>query len=71
MKLSARITAWRQHHGLTQSDLARHIGISAAAVNHWEQGLHEPTHENVALLSQALGMSLAEFWGTLPSHGAA
>lgn len=71
MKLSARITAWRLHCGFSQSELARLIGVSAAAVNHWEQGLAQPTHDNVALMAQALGVSLAEFWGAVPAQGAA
>ena len=28
---------------LTQSELAKILGVSFASVNRWEQGMHEPT----------------------------
>jgi repressor LexA len=66
-QLSARIAAWRQSRGLSQVDLARHVGVTKGAVSLWESGDTQPTHENVALIAQVLGLSLSEFWGPLPS----
>lgn len=70
MQLSARIATWRDERGLSQTDLARHVGVTPAAVNHWEEGKTQPTHENLALIAQALGLSMSEFWGPLPKRKA-
>ena len=38
MKLSAKITAQRKAHGLSQEELADRLGVSRQAVSRWEQG---------------------------------
>jgi putative transcriptional regulator len=37
-----RIYALRERHGLTQVELAAHMGVSFASVNRWENG-HRPS----------------------------
>lgn len=39
MKLSAKITAQRKAHGLSQEELADRLGVSRQAVSRWEQGV--------------------------------
>jgi len=42
----------RGRHGITQQQLAQLVGVSAAAVQSWEQGIARPTGENrVALVA--------------------
>jgi transcriptional regulator with XRE-family HTH domain len=68
MKLSERITRWREsREGLTKAGLAREVGVSAATVSYWEQGETEPTHENTEKIAEAIGVSLSVFWGEPPA----
>lgn len=67
MTLAERIRGWRQtRKGLTQAKLAEAVGVSPAAVAYWELGQTEPTQANLAKLVDALGVSLAQFWGAPP-----
>ena len=65
--LNKRISAWRSVAGLSQADLARACGVTASAVTYWEQGETEPTHTHVGRIAEACGVTLATFWGALPS----
>lgn len=67
MKLCSRIRWWRNAAGLTQSDLAKHVGVTSSAVAQWEaeQGT-EPTHGHLDSIAKAAGVTLAEFWRDLP-----
>lgn len=47
MKLGKRLSALRRQHGMTQQDLADHLGISRQAVSRWEMMLSEPSTENL------------------------
>lgn len=72
VKLSERITRWRgSRDGLTKAALARACGVSAAAVTQWEdpdpEESTEPTHENIEKIAEAIGISLAVFWGEPPA----
>lgn len=73
MNLRERLRAWRTHFGLSQGRVASLIGVSASAVGMWEQESEhatEPTHGNLAAFCEALGISLAQFWGPLPAPSA-
>jgi transcriptional regulator with XRE-family HTH domain len=69
MDLGSRIARWRVAKGLSRQDLARSVGVSAAAVYQWEGSGAKQTSPSVAHLEQivrALGMTMAEFYGRTP-----
>lgn len=68
MKLSERIRRWRESREpeVTKSELARRVGVSSAAVAQWEGDVTEPKHENVEKIADALGLTVAGFWGEPP-----
>ena len=45
-----RIRALRQHLGLTQIEMAAHLGIRQQTVSEWETGQYEPRGTSVTLL---------------------
>lgn len=42
MELGTRIAALRKRHGMTQEQLAQHLGTTRQAVSKWESGKSEP-----------------------------
>ena len=40
--ISDKIAFLRSQHGMTQTELARHCGVSLSTVKNWETGLTEP-----------------------------
>ena len=70
MELHERIQTWREVKGLTRQQLADAVAVSVAAVYQWEASSDKsttlPSHENLALVAKALGMTMSEFWGPLP-----
>lgn len=61
-ELAARIRFWRKRAALRSMDLAKRCGVSAASVSSWEHGRCAPTHENLAAVAAACGVSLGAFW---------
>lgn len=55
-KVAVALTSYRAANGLTQTDVARAVGISQPAVARLEAGTHEPRLETLFRLSNALGM---------------
>ena len=51
------IVRYRIDHGLTQTALARLIGVSQAAIGRLELGEHEPKISTLQKLSQVLGLT--------------
>ena len=33
--------AWRQTYGLSQSELARHLGVESVTISRWERGVRK------------------------------
>ncbi len=54
------IRALRESKGLTQSQLARFVGVTDKAVSKWETGRGLPDISLIEPLAQALGVSVAE-----------
>jgi DNA-binding XRE family transcriptional regulator len=52
------LTTYRVEHGLTQTGLARLLGMHQPAIARLEAGSHEPSLATLARLSSALGVSL-------------
>ena len=64
-----RIAAWRQIKGMSVLQLAKAVGLTAAAIYQWEgTGSHktEPSQDNLRRVVAALGLTMARFWGALP-----
>ncbi|MBE6585619.1 MAG: helix-turn-helix transcriptional regulator [Ruminococcaceae bacterium] len=57
-KLGARIALLRKHQGLTQTQIAEHIGVTPQAVSKWERGLACPDLVCLDELSDILGISI-------------
>lgn len=65
-EMGRRIAAWREFVGKKRSELAEAVRVTPEAVIQWETGDTSPTHANLAALVEALGISLATFWGSVP-----
>lgn len=50
----------RLSHGLSRHDLAKKLGVSYAAVTHWENGLSKPTTTNLIAMSKIFGCTVDE-----------
>ncbi|MBQ9370523.1 MAG: helix-turn-helix transcriptional regulator [Clostridia bacterium] len=50
----------RKFSGLTQKDVARHLGVVESCYANWEQGRTEPNIEALRQLSHILDISLDE-----------
>lgn len=53
-----RIKARRMDLGLTQTELAKKLGVTRAAENAWEMGLSSPSVPYLAELSKVFGVSV-------------
>lgn len=56
-----RIRALRQHLGLTQVEMAEHLGIRQQTVSEWETGQYEPRGTSVTLLGMVAERSRFEY----------
>jgi DNA-binding XRE family transcriptional regulator len=54
--VAMRVVAYRAEHGLSQSQLARTLGVSQPLVARLETGEHEPTLTTLSRLSRHLGL---------------
>jgi len=57
-QLAILVIGYRVEHGLTQTALARKLGVKQPAVARLEAGDHEPTVATLARLSRQLGITL-------------
>ena len=55
--LGERIAALRRNRGMSQAELAEHLGISPSAMGMYEQGRREPSAQTLVALSRELGVS--------------
>src|SRR5262245_3628852 len=53
-RIKDRIKTAMRRAGLTQSELAKRIGLSQAAVSGWVKGKKMPTTENIKAMAKAL-----------------
>lgn len=63
MKIGQIIRAYRKDRGLTQEEMARRLGVSAPAVNKWENGNSLPDISMLAPIARLLQVSLDELLG--------
>ena len=52
-----RIKKLREQNGYTQTDLARHLGITRSSVNAWEMGISVPSTQYIVELAQFFKVS--------------
>ncbi len=57
--VAIRVIRYRTEHGLSQSALARRLGMSQSAVARLEAGDHEPSLTMLARLATGLGIDLS------------
>lgn len=58
-----RLKAARIAKGVTQTELAARIGVTAQAVSSFEKGTKEPKMEMVKRIAEALGITPNELFG--------
>ena len=63
--VAMRVLAYRVEHGLSQTALARQLGMQQPAVARLEAGDHEPTFSTLERLARGLGI---EFHIENPDH---
>ena len=62
--LNERLKQAREEKGISQVEAARAIGVSQAAYCYYEQGLRDPSLENIKRLSRLYNVSLDWLVGT-------
>jgi len=65
----ARLQRLRVRKGLSQLDIAAHLGVSAPSISGWEKGRTRPKHARLDALADLLGVSLAELLDEPESEG--
>ena len=55
--IAEKIKLLREKSGLTQSELARRLGLSRSSVNAWEMGLSVPSTQYVVELAKTFNVS--------------
>ena len=55
--IADRIQFLREQKGMTQSDLAKRLGITRSSVNAWEMGISGPSTQYVVELALMFGIS--------------
>lgn len=56
--IAERIKFLRESNNLTQSELARKLGITRSSVNAWEQGISVPSTQYVVELARLFNVSV-------------
>lgn len=57
-KIGAYIKVAREKRGLSQTELARRLGVRSQTVNQWEHDKKQPSRDNVVLLAMITGSTL-------------
>lgn len=65
--IADRIKFLREQHNLTQTDLARNLGITRSSVNAWEMGISTPSTQYIVELSSIFRVSTDYLLGVLPT----
>jgi transcriptional regulator with XRE-family HTH domain len=60
--VGANIRSARLARELTQSQVARHVGVESMAVSRWERGLVRPSDTNLQAVADILGRDPAWFF---------
>ena len=57
INMAERIRFLREQHGMTQTDLAKKLGISRSAVNLWEMSVSVPSIANIIEMTKIFHVS--------------
>ena len=79
--IGQRIKAWRKHRGRTQVWVRKQMAKlpkrtrpshvpGSALICYWEYDKRRPKEEHVRAIATVLGLTMAEFYGPLPSSEA-
>ena len=55
--IADRIRQLREQYGMTQTELAKKLGITRSSVNAWEMGISVPSTQYIIELSQLFGVT--------------
>ena len=58
--IAEKIKSLREARRITQSELARQLGITRNGVNSWEQGLSTPSPASIVELAKFFGVSSSQ-----------
>ena len=56
--IADRIKTIRERNNMTQSELAKYLGITRSSVNAWELGISVPSTQYIVELSQLLNLPI-------------
>ena len=57
-KLAAKMRELRLHLGMTQEEVAKHLGTDSGAVSRYERGLRDPSLLEVLAFSRITGVAM-------------
>ena len=58
MSIGEKLSLLRKQRGMTQMELAEELDVSRQAVSRWEQGLSNPSTDNLVSIAQLFGVSI-------------
>ena len=58
MSFGEKLSLLRKQRGMTQMELAEELDVSRQAVSRWEQGLSNPSTDNLVSIAQLFGVSI-------------
>lgn len=61
-----RIIYWRLRLKVSQSELARRVGVDKSVISRWINGASVPTSANIERFCAAVGITMPRFFGPLP-----
>ena len=61
MTIGERIKELRKQQGMTQSDLAKKLGIPYQSIGQWERGIRTPKFNTISRIIDALGVPASAF----------
>lgn len=59
-EIGSRIRKYREIKGLSQTQLAKKIGVSSGRLSNWEQGMYRPNADILVNICKALDISPSE-----------
>lgn len=64
LTIGENIKKYRKAKGFTQKELAESVGVAAITIQQYERNVREPKMDTVVRLAQALGISVADLYGS-------